>query len=235
MKTAFLIMIAALTVGTMTAAEFKTPFEKNTDILNEKGEKCAEGVVKGELKFVPGANGSGLEFRRNADNAYPGRVRFTIPAMSWRNGTIAFRLKPDWELKDRNEAWIMNCRSKNGFLFYILKRKDKCVELSVVAPKQTQIILRKGFKKDAWTHVAVTWNSEKGTVTVYLNGKKGDEAVNPANLNVPEETAEASLFLGDMSMSLKKSSAGDGVYDDILISDKTLSAEEIMKLAATVN
>lgn len=234
MKTAFLTMIAAMTAGTMTAAEFKIPFEKNTDILNEKGEKCAEGFVKGKLKFVPGANGSGLELRRS-DNAYPGLVKFTIPEMSWRNGTIAFRLKPDWELNDRNEAWIMNCRSKNGFLFYILKRKDKCVELSVVAPKQTQMILRKEFKKDAWTHVAVTWNSEKGSVTVYLNGKKAGEAVNPVNLNVPEETAEAFLFPGDASMFLKKGSAGDGVYDDILISDKTLSAEEIMKLAATAN
>lgn len=64
MKTAFLTMIAALTAGTITAAEFKIPFEKNTDILNEKGEKCAEGFVKGKLKFVPGANGSGLELRR---------------------------------------------------------------------------------------------------------------------------------------------------------------------------
>lgn len=232
--------ICLLTVSLVCTALFATepvlyiPFDDSADVIGAKGEKISAGIVHGRAGYQPGVIGKALDVKRHAYDQVTAVTFTDLPAMDCNNGTVAFWFQPHWKESDPEAPRILSGRDARwkGFRFYILKNPKGQIELSVLAPKQVQILKKDLLKAAEWTHIAFSWEQAKGEVKLYINGREvASRAVNGAFQRF-EAPIKINLYCGKEDTDRFKAEVGDGLYDEIKIFDRILSAPEIFQLAS---
>ena len=196
------------------------------------GASAKPAVVYGAAKWQDGVSGKSLLIARHAYDQVTALVSEPLPNVSTRKGTVAFWFRPGWDQVDGERHSIIAGRDQNWrpFRFYMTKGKNNVLELSLVQAKQVQFLKKDLFKKDAWTHLAFTWDASTGEVCLYKDGKLLDRRENAAALENKSDTVGLVLQCGDGTDRFK-ANVGDGAYDDIRIYDEALKAEDIFILA----
>ncbi|MBR4519723.1 MAG: DUF4091 domain-containing protein [Victivallales bacterium] len=150
-------------------------------------------------------------------------------------GTIAFWVKPEFDPKDYQS------REQNLCLFYLMETDGNglpdgydeigiyltagrlCLRLGGYSP-QTVFAgsAESPFRKGEWTHVAVTW--QPGERTLYIDGKP---VLENHNEFLPPKLDAFPGNLGNHPPTERF--AAPGIYDDLFIFDRALSAVEIQQ------
>ncbi len=150
-------------------------------------------------------------------------------------GTIAFWVKPEFEPKDyqSREQYLCLCylmeTDGNGLpdgndeIGIYLTAGRLCLRLGGYSP-QTVFAgsVESPFRKGEWTHVAVTW--QPGERTLYIDGKP---VLENHNEFLPPKLDAFPGNLGNHPPTERF--AAPGIYDDLFIFDRALSAVEIQQ------
>ncbi len=228
--------LSALLPACLGAAEpmFYIPLDDSADVVGPKGQTVAAGLVHGRTGYLPGVAGKALDVRRHAYDQVTALVFEKMPAMDCNAGTVSFWFKPHWSETDPDGYRIFCGRDSQwkGFRFYFIKTKSGSVELSVCAPTQIQILKKDLLKKEEWAHIAFTWDTGKGEVRLYVNGREAGNRTVPNAFKRQETPISLNLYCGDESTDRFKAAVGEGVYDEIRIFDQALTDTEIFLLAS---
>ena len=196
------------------------------------GSAAKPAVVSGASKWVDGVSGRALDVSRHAYDQVTALVAEKVPGVSTRHGTVAFWFRPRWNQLDGERHVIIGARADEWrpFRFYMTKGKNGILELSLVEARQVQFLKKDMIKKDAWTHLAFTWNSADGAVCLYQDGKLVERKANLPAFDIKDDRVSLSLQCGDGTDRFK-AVVGDGLYDDIMIFDEALAPDEVFILA----
>ena len=196
------------------------------------GAAAKPAVVHGAAKWVDGVSGKALNVTRHAYDQVTALVAEPLPNISTRRGTFAFWFKPNWDQLDGERHSIAGMRALEWrpFRFYMVKGKNGKLELSLVEAQQVQFLEQNMFKKDVWTHLAFTWNSDDGSVCLYQDGKLLERKAKLQAFDIKDERVSVNLQLGEGTDRFK-AVVGDGLYDDIRIYDTALSSDEVFIVA----
>ena len=227
-----------LGLGHAIAAEplYVFPLDGTGEALVRPGAQPEKGIVYGRETWTKGVSGQGLDVRRHAYDQATCFVADALKGFNPQAGTVAFWFKPHWVENEPGGHTIVSGWEKDWkpFRFYMTKNQWGMTDLSVVAPKQVQILKKDIFKKDVWTHIAFTWDAKNDEVVLYVDGKPFAQRKVPGAFSCT--SADAVKFaLGDGSSDRFKAKTGDGVYDDVRIYDTALPATEIFRLVMDGN
>lgn len=213
---------------------FYMPLDESATVFGAGGKEVGKGIVYGAAKYMKGVIGKGLDIKRHAYDQVTSLNVAKLPAVDVNNGTVAFWYKPHWKETDPEGFKIFTGRDTawKNFRFYFIKAKSGFVELSVVAPKQIQILRKNILKQDKWQHVAFTWEQSSGTVKLYVDGVMVDSRTLPGAISRKPDARAISLFFGDETYDRFKTKVGNGIYDDVKYYDCVLSQAEIFALAS---
>ena len=213
---------------------WRLPLDGTAEVLDASGKVVGAGVTHGAAKYVPGVQGQGLEVRRQAYDQVTALNITKLPQVNATDGTVSFWFKPNWRENDEGGRTIFAGRDADwkGFRFYLNKRKAGGIELSVVSPKQVQLLCRNILKQGEWQHIAFTWEQAASQVRLFVNGREVATRTLPGALARYHEARPVCLFLGAEQYDRFKTEVGEGVYDDILYYDQALSPEDIFLLAS---
>lgn len=132
--------------------------------------------------------------------------------------------------KGSGDNWLYFASGNGKPQSYLIYFRDKGMfELSVIAPRQRQIFVKRKLSPGKWYHLAFTWSAPKGEVALYINGakvasKQKDKWKNPDfKLSAP-----LNIWLGQAGADRFRAKVGEGDYDNIRIYEKQLSDDEIL-------
>ena len=234
MKRFFLSLLLFTGSFLSTAESFLyMPMDGSADVIGPDGKKIATGIVHGHAGYQPGIVGKALDVKRHAYDQVTTVCFPRLPTMDCNNGTVSFWFKPHWRENEHVEYRILAGRDSRwkGFRFYFLKTRTH-IELSVCSPKQIQILRKDLFKPEKWTHVAFTWRQNTGEVQLYIDGKAVGKRTIPGAFVKQESPIQLHLYYGNESTDRFKANVGNGVYDEVRIFNRALSAAEIFSLAS---
>ena len=228
-----LAAILAQCVCAAPVPQYLLPLDGDAAWSGRDAAKAKPAIVHGAAKWADGVSGKGLDISRWAYDQATSLVADGLPGVSTRHGTFAFWFKPHWDQGDGERHIVLGGRSTTWrpFKFYMNKGANGKLELSVVEARQLQFLRNDFFKKDIWTHVAFTWDSESGAVCLYRDGRLVERKANPAAFEIADTTVDLFLQFGDGTDRFK-AVVGDGVYDDVRVYDQALSEADIFLIAA---
>ena len=131
----------------------------------------------------------------------------------WRkNGTISFWFLPNWTARDGTKETILQIMKRLMTLQHVNGKLHLAPAGVAFTPSDWQ---------NTWHHIAITWN-EEGQWVIYLNG-----------LDYPnEETMKLPLAAALVFGSAAASTAPNGVIDDLMLFQMTLTAAQVKALYA---
>ncbi|NMA47461.1 MAG: LamG domain-containing protein, partial [Lentisphaerae bacterium] len=226
-----LVCLLSLLLG---AAELSLymPLDGSAAVLGADGAELPAGVVHGRGDYLPGVSGQGLLVTRHAYDQVTACEFSKLPALDLNAGTLSFWFKPNWQETDEGRRRIISFDSGQAFRLYMVKSGPRHIDTSVCVPGQIQILSKNIFRKDEWAHVALSWDTGKGQVQLYINGREVGNKVSPDRFQAMAEKRQPRLWLGDSNADRFDAVVGDGVYDEIKIFTGVLSPEEVAVLAA---
>lgn len=229
-----LVLIACLLPFLLGAVEpsLYMPLDGSAAVLGADGEEFPAGVVHGRGDYLPGVSGQGLLVTRHAYDQVTACEFSKLPALDLNAGALSFWFKPNWQETDEARRRIISFDSGQAFRLYMVKSGSRHIDTSVCVPKQIQILSKNIFRKDEWAHVALSWDTGKGQVLLYINGREVGNKVSPDRFQAMAEKRQPRLWLGDSNADRFDAVVGDGVYDEIKIFTSVLSPEEVAVLAA---
>lgn len=208
------------------------PLDGSAAVLGADGAELPAGVVHGRGDYLPGVSGQGLLVTRHAYDQVTACEFSKLPALDLNAGTLSFWFKPNWQETDEARRRIISFDSGQAFRLYMVKSGSRHIDTSVCVPRQIQILSKNIFRKDEWAHVALSWDTGKGQVLLYINGREVGNKVSPDRFQAIAEKRQPRLWLGDGNADRFDAVVGDGVYDEIKIFTGVLSPEEVAVLAA---
>lgn len=146
-----------------------------------------------------------------------------------RRGTVAFWMKPEWDPDDQEEAgarvffrggWVQLCYDiKRRRCFFMTGDSHPPEGFRWTYSSWTDAM--RAWEPGTWHHLAFTWDADSGRKIVYLDGT----GVSDTRTEVISKQSSPNLrvTLG--------SRLGRGVYDEWMIWDRALSAEDVSRLA----
>ncbi len=211
-------------------ARFFLPFDGTPDVAGPKGEKYSPAMIFGRNTYVDGVSGKALLVRRHAYDQVTAVNLNKLPEMEWREGTVSFFFRPEWNGSDPGTRWLFHATKNNKLRIYFIKNKPDGLELSVCTDGfQRQILVKNPLKAGKWVHLAFSWSIPEGKSAVYLDGKplgrKSDEKWKNSNLRIP---CSPSVWLGKSTSDRFKAEVGEGAYDNLRIYDRFLEENEIL-------
>lgn len=189
-------------------------------------------VVHGASKYVDGVIGRGLDVKRHAYDQVTALVADALPEFPLAEGTFAFWFKPHWKETDGQPHRIFSIGTKDWkvpFRFYAVKGRSQSLDISFCAPKQMQILKRNIFLPETWVHLAFAWSAAAKQYVFFVNGKECDRRMNPSAFSLTAASVPVKFALGEGTDRFK-AVVGDGVYDEIRVYDRALSAAELAML-----
>ena len=224
-------LFAALAANAAPSPQFQLPLDGGAEWSGRDAAKARPAVVHGAAKWVDGAIGKGLDVSRWAYDQATALVADGVPGVSTRRGAVAFWFKPHWAPKDGEKHVVLYARSRTWrpFRFYFIEGTDGRLDVSFVEAEQVQFLRSGFFEKDAWTHVALTWDAGDGTVALFRDGKLVERKTVQATFGIQDETADLLLQCGDGTDRFQ-ANVGNGVYDDIRLYDAPLSETDVFRL-----
>ncbi len=208
------------------------PLDNSAAVLGADGESFQPGVVHGHAGYVAGVSGQALNVTRHAYDQVTACEFSALPAIDCNAGTLSFWFKPHWKESDEGIRRIIYLSAGQGFRIYMVKNKQMHIDTSVNAPKQIQILSKDIFRQDEWAHVALSWDTRKAQVLLYINGLEvGNQAVPECFQHIPKPRKPV-MWLGESSADRFKANVGDGVYDEIKLFNAVLPPANIAALAA---
>ena len=218
----------ALAQGVPAAQELRLAFDKEDQVLaTPNGNLKIE--FTGKPQFVDAKKGKGLLI--DAEGVSASKLLITGGnIMNAKQGTIAFWLKPVLPVVEGKQRYsiltatsstsdnVLNVFIENNGGFYLQAKRDG----AWLSPHFNFKWWKKpSWQENTWYHLAVSWEPN-GTTKFYVNGARVHED-------------EAKSYPGFASQLDKLVLGGDGkinsVFDDMLITDRVMSADEISKLA----
>ena len=148
------------------------PLDGSAAVLGAGGAELPPGVVHGRGDYLPGVSGQGLQVTRHAYDQVTACEFSKLPALDLNAGTLSFWFKPNWQETDEGGRRIINLDTGQGFRLYMVKSGTRHIDTSVCAPAQIQILSKNIFRKDEWAQVALSWDTGKGQVLLYVNGRE---------------------------------------------------------------
>lgn len=212
--------------------QYHLPLDGDGKWGGTSGASAKAAVVHGAAKWVDGVSGKALNVTRHAYDQVTALVADSLPGVSTRRGTLAFWFKPNWDLQDGEHHVIIGGRTANWrpFRFYMTKGKNGGIEFSLVEAKQVQFLRKDFFKKDTWTHVAVSWNADDSSVCLFKDGKLVERKEKAGAFAIADESVELVLQCGEGTDRFK-ANVGNGLYDDIKIFDVALAEQDVFMIA----
>ena len=228
--------LAAMAVASALAApppQYLLPLDGDTQWSGRDAAKAKPAIIHGASKWCEGVSGKALRVTRHAYDQVTALVSDSLPNVSTRHGTLAFWFKPEWDQLDGESHYLLNAHDAKWrpFRIYMIKGANGQLDVSFVESKQVQHLRKDVFKKDVWTHIALTWDSTDGNVCLYQDGKLLSRKSAPAAFDIKVETVDLHLQLGEGTDRFK-AKVGNGAYDDLRLYDKALSADEVLVLAS---
>ena len=228
------VAIAALAIvsSALPPPQYLLAFDGDATWSGRDGANVKPAIVHGGAKWSQGVSGKALLVSRHAYDQVTAVVSDVRPNGSTRHGTLAFWFRPTWDQLDGEKHYIFGSHSDKWrpFRIYMIKSPNGQLDVSFVESKQVQFIQKDVFKKNTWTHIALTWDATDGKVCIYQDGKLRAQKAAPAAFNIPDETVSFLLECGDGTDRFK-ATVGDGLYDDLRIYDSALSADDVFILA----
>ncbi len=226
------MLLASTAAAGAVVPQYHFALDGDAKCGGRNGAAVKPAIVHGAAKWMDGVSGKALNVTRHAYDQVTALVSEPLPNVSTRRGTFSFWFKPNWDMLDGERHYIFAGRSTDWktFRFYMTKGKNGVLEFSLVQSKQVQFLLRDVFKKDTWAHVAFTWDSSDGSVCLYVNGKQLGRKANDGAFAVNDESVDLVFQCGDGTDRFK-AVVGDGLYDDIRVYNKALTAEAVFILA----
>ena len=182
-------------------------------------------VTLGGAALGEGRVGGGVRIMGTASVTLLSLGNFHLP-----RGTVAFWHKPDWDPNEdfKGNRFIL----KAGGNFQIIWHAPKWILFFMTGAPH----MGKGFRWDyrvashqprkwkpgEWRHFAITWDSATGEKSLYLDGKLASEGKTEWMRAKPSRI-QATVSLGSPS--------AQGAYDEWVIWDRVLAAEEVASLA----
>ena len=226
------VLMAAVPAASAVAQEaprepavlLRASFDESANADQAKGAKEAE-ISKG-VKLVPGRKGKGLYVTQGEKCVFQAKHNFNAEA-----GTVHFWFSPGRDLKhqakpddDRN-LFTIPAKGVSLVCFYINngvwplvilrdKPKGKCYSLGAK---------RQAWKKDEWHHFCLTW--DKTEAAFYLDGKLMQKR--PLDF-VPG--VSDTIDLGWRRLGPIPKECADGTFDDLVIFDGPLTADQVAAL-----
>lgn len=173
-----------------------------------------------ELKTVPGRLGNGVQVE-----AEP--LRFNnVANLELRAGTVVFWVKPAWDGNAKQDDWaLFRAVHLNGAytahskaLFFMtgatVPEKGFCWDYSTATDRVNR------WKPGEWHHVAFTWDRDSGEKGIWVDG---EPAARKRGKHFPTSISG--------SAPIEFGINAPGVYDEIAIWNRPLSAAEISRLA----
>lgn len=196
---------------------FHAPFEPENPVAYAEGSRQPQK----EPAFTPGGRlGSGVKIEGEP-------LRFNnVANLDLRAGTVAFWVKPAWDGATKQDEWtLFRAVHLNGaytahskVLFFMtgttIPEKGFVWDYSTATNRVNQ------WKRDEWHHVAFTWNRDTGEKAIWIDGE-------------PAVRQKGKYFPTSISSSapIEFGINAPGVYDEITIWNRPLSASEISRLA----
>ena len=213
-----------------TEARFFLPFDGTPDVAGSKGEKYSPAMIFGRNSYVDGVSGKALLVRRHAYDQVTTVNLNKLPEMEWREGTVSFFFRPEWNGGDPGSRWLFYAVQNNNLRIYFIKNKSGGLELSVCADGvQRQLLVKNPLKAGKWVHLAFSWSIPEGKAAVYLDGKplrkKSLEKWKNPGLQLKCSPA---VWLGKNSSDRFKAEVAEGAFDNLRIYDRCLEDNEIL-------
>jgi alpha-tubulin suppressor-like RCC1 family protein len=187
------------------------------------GESGEQPTQASGVTFEPGVAGSGVRVSGSDRLAYASADNFNAEA-----GTIEFWVKPRWNGDDQTHHFffalgnqLMLLKDGADNLRFILRMDDS---------EANQAYSLRAWTADEWHHIAVTW-TVPGVMRTYVDGEAVISHASSAQDLITETPAE--LFVGRFDSqfgSYPTGSVADAVIDDLRISDRARSAEELARM-----
>ena len=128
-------------------ALFFLPFDGTPDVAGPKGEKYSPAMIFGRNTYVDGVSGKALLVRRHAYDQVTAVNLNKLPEMEWREGTVSFFFRPEWNGSDPGTRWLFSAEKNNNLRIYFIKDKPNGLELSVCTDGlQRQILVKNPLK-----------------------------------------------------------------------------------------
>ena len=221
MKKRFMMFASCVLAFSLNAGEWKDGLLFSAGFGTGVDAEIAGGAKRPQkdLPLVPGIHGNGVQVTPEAPLAYN-----NVANLDLKRGTIAFWFKPAPELLAEKKNWTL-FRALHLTLAYTEFSKALFFMTGATVPQ-------KGFlwdyslatkeinhwKPGEWQHIAASWDREKGEKTLYLNGS-------------PVKTTKTKRFPSRMGGAEPLLFPASGVYDEIMIWNRELSASEVFRLA----
>jgi Concanavalin A-like lectin/glucanases superfamily len=223
-----LILACALATGRAIAAEeakvlFKASFDYSA--IPDEAEGAREATTSEGVKLVPARNGKGLYIGQGERCIYQREGNLLAESGTihfwWSPGRdLVFKRKPD----DDRTLLRINNEKRRGIILYIDNgTQPKCI---LLGDKDVYLDPEKhmSWKKGEWHHFALTWGN--GNAALYIDG----ELASGKKLGSKPAVGKT-ILLGFRKSGSKSIECADGTFDDLVIMDKPLSAEQVAAIA----
>ena len=148
-----------------------------------------------------------------------------------RRGTVAFWMKPEWDPSDQSEAgarvffrggWVQLCYDIKRRLCFFMTGDSRPPEgFRWTYSAATDVV--RAWTPGEWHHLAMTWDAETGRKAVHVDG-----------VSVSDTQTEIIAKRAFTNLQVKLGGRlGRGVYDEWMIWDRVLPAEDVALLART--
>ncbi len=201
----------------LTAAEpvCQINFEGNQNAVNAKNEKIGTGNLK-NAEFTEGREGKAVIVPAGGKTLVFPRV--SIPQIN--DGTISLWYKAK---EDNKTGFIVEFNdAKWKYRAYLVRSHNNTLDLSFVRPKQIQVYQKNPMKAGIWSHIAITWKQDSGTVCLYVDGKLLGSKSEPGKMEKKDQPEKIYFYLGN-----------GGTYDNVKIFNEALTSEAIKALNET--
>jgi hypothetical protein len=240
-RTFLLLFLVTVNLSAQTASEklkedasltFFCPFEDSVNsektVTEPKGGPI--GKVVGKSEYTQGVVGKAIDMPEGLKSfiQYPAR-----DSVDLKKGTMMFWFKPHWEKNlenPRRSLFWVRMKDPSQSVFFALYRS-----FSEKAPQNlficlgwdsgTEVDSGRIFRKDQWTHLALTWNTERNIAVFYVNGNK-NKSLEWKDVTADERYRPEFLLLGRYYPSDEPI---DAAYDEFYLMKRDLDFEEVEK------
>ncbi|MDR3708191.1 MAG: hypothetical protein P4L33_07805 [Capsulimonadaceae bacterium] len=147
-------------------------------------------------------------------------------------GSISFWIKPSWDPADASagtfrsllgtDNFALNYQPSKHCLFFMTGKTKPVTGYDWDYRAADNHVMAR-WNAGEWHHIALTWDAPSGSKTIYLDGKQVSS--NTTDLIRDDAvTGNEKLFAGGPDAA--------GVYDELIIWNRVLSAEEVAQLAS---